>query len=108
MNEFIDKDIPKPPATDAQDLAEWRKCVAKVRRIILEGVLYHIFMNLHNKETPYAMWKALKNLFQNNIDHRKLELKEKLIKIKMEKKDTIPKYLTKFTHCRDEMEVSVL
>jgi len=36
--EFIDKDIPNPPTTDAEDLKEWRKCVAKVRRIILEGV----------------------------------------------------------------------
>ena len=36
LKEFIDKDIPKPPKTDAQDLAEWRKCVAKARRIILE------------------------------------------------------------------------
>ena len=33
---FIDKDIPKP--TDAQDLVEWRKCVEKVRWMILEGV----------------------------------------------------------------------
>jgi len=38
LKEFIDKDIPKLPAVDAQYLAEWRKCVAKVRRIILEGV----------------------------------------------------------------------
>ena len=36
LKEFIDKDIPKP--TDVQDLKEWRKCVAKERRIILEGV----------------------------------------------------------------------
>ena len=32
-----------------------------------------------------------------------LELKEKLRKIKMEKGDTIAKYLTKFTQCRDEL-----
>lgn len=38
LKEFIDNDIPKPPITNAQDLAEWKKCVAKVRRIILEGV----------------------------------------------------------------------
>ena len=38
LKEFIDKDIPKPPTIDAQDLAEWNKCVEKVRRIILEGV----------------------------------------------------------------------
>jgi hypothetical protein len=43
------------------------------------------------------------DLFQNSSDHRKLELKDKLRKIKMEKDDTIPKYLTKFVQCRDEL-----
>jgi len=38
LKEFIDKYIPKPLATGAQDPAEWGNCVAKVRRIILEGV----------------------------------------------------------------------
>eukprot|EP00253_Pinus_taeda_P020201 PITA_20201 len=36
-------------------------------------------------------------------DRRKLALKEKLRKIKMEKGDSIPKYLTKFTQCWDEL-----
>jgi len=49
------------------------------------------------------MWKVLKDLFQNSSDHRKLALKDKLRKIKMEKGDTIPKYLTKFVQCRDEI-----
>jgi hypothetical protein len=49
------------------------------------------------------MWKVLTNLFQNNNDHRKLELKDKLRKIKMEKGNSIPKYLTKFVQCRDEL-----
>lgn len=35
VKEFIDKDIPKPLATDAQDMLEPRKSGAKVRRIIL-------------------------------------------------------------------------
>ena len=49
------------------------------------------------------MWKALIDLFQSiNVD-RKLALKDKLRKIKMEKGDTIPKYLTKFVQCRDEL-----
>ena len=71
LKEFIDIDIP----TYAQDLVEWRKCVAKERMIILEGVGDHIVLNLHRKDTPYATWKALIDLFQNNSDHRKLALK---------------------------------
>jgi len=90
LKEFIDHDIPKPPTFYAKDMAEWRKCVAKVRRIILEGVRDHIVSNLHGKETPFAMWKALKDMFQNNSDQRKLTLKEKLRKIKTEKGDSIP------------------
>lgn len=60
-------------------------------RIILERVWDHIVSSLHGKETPYAIWKALIDLFQNKNDHMKLALKEKLRKIKMEKGDKIPK-----------------
>ena len=70
--------------------------VAKVRRILLEGVRDHIVSSLHGKATTYAMWKALRDLFQSSSDHRKLALKDKLKKIKMEKGNTILKYLTKF------------
>jgi len=63
LKEFIDNDIPNPPTTDAQDLAEWNKCVAKMRRIILEGVRDQIVSNLHGKDTPYVMCQALIDLF---------------------------------------------
>ena len=49
------------------------------------------------------MWKALTDIFQSSNDHRKLVLKDKLRKFKMEKGDSIPKYLTKFVQCRDEL-----
>ena len=42
-------------------------------------------------------------MFQSRSDQRKLALKDKLRKIKMEKGDSIPKYLTKFVQCRDEV-----
>jgi hypothetical protein len=95
-----DKDVPKP---DAANLDAWQKKVDKERRILLEGVGDHIVSNLHGKSTPYEMWKNLTDLFQNNNDHRKLAVKYKLRKIKMEKGDSIPKYLTKFLQCWDEM-----
>eukprot|EP00253_Pinus_taeda_P001491 PITA_01491 len=49
------------------------------------------------------MWKTLTNLYQNSSDQRKLALKDKLQKIKMEKGEAIPKYLTKFTQLHDEL-----
>ena len=58
---------------------------------------------IHGKATPFLMWKALKNLFQSRIYHRKLALKDKLQKIKMEKGDSIQKYLTKLFHYKDEL-----
>ena len=93
MKAFIDSDIPQPATTDAQFLDAWKKNVAKVRRILLEGFRDHIVSKIQEKETPYAMCKALKNLFQNSNDHRKTTLKENLRNIKMEKGDTIQKYL---------------
>ena len=99
LKEFIEKDVPKPDAADDANIDAWQKKVAKARRIMLEGVRDHIVSSLHGKATPYAMWKALTDLFQSSSDHRKLALKDKLKKIKMEKGDTITKYLTKFFQC---------
>ena len=31
LKEFFEQAIPKPTATDAQNLAKWKKCVAKIR-----------------------------------------------------------------------------
>ena len=59
--------------------------------------------NLHGKVSPLLMWKYLIDLFQRKSDQRKLVLKDKLRKIKMEKGESIPKYLTKFFQCRDEL-----
>ena len=51
--------------------------MSSMRQIILDGVRDHIVSSIHGKETPYLTWKALKDLFQNNSDHRKLALKQK-------------------------------
>ena len=98
LKEFVEQAIPKLVTTDVQNLAEWKKCVVKARQLILEVVQDHIVSSLHGKKTSHAMWKTLSDLYQNNSDKRKLALKDKLRKIKM-----IPKYLTKFTQCQDEL-----
>ena len=101
LKDFIDQEVLKP--TGVVELAEWKKCVARARRILLEGVRDHIVSSLHGKETLPSMWKTLKDLYQNNNDQRKLALKEKLRKIKYEKGNTIYTYLNKLTACRDEL-----
>jgi hypothetical protein len=85
LKEFIDKDVSKLDVVDAAILDAWKNKVVKVRRILLEGVQDHIVSNLHGRATPYAVWKDLTDLFQNNNDYRKLVIKNKLRKIKMEK-----------------------
>ena len=72
LKDFIDQEIPKP--TDKTEQVEWRECVARDRRILLEGVRDHIVSSLHGKETSHAMWKTLKGLYQNSSDQRKLAL----------------------------------
>ena len=103
LKDFIDSDVPKPTSSDAALLDAWQKKVAKTRIILLEGVKDHIVSSLHGKSTPFSMWKALTDIFQSNSDHRKLALKDKLRKIKMEKGENILKYLMKFFQCRDDL-----
>ena len=102
LKKFIDSDVRKLRSSDVALLDAWKKKTAKTRRIMLEGVKDHIVSNLHGKASPFLMWKALTDFFQSISDWRKLVLKDKLIKIKMEKGDSTPKYLTKFVHCKDE------
>ena len=103
LKDFIDQEVPKPAAVNAQELEKWKKCVAIARRILLEGVLDHIVSSLHGKETPFSMWKTLKDLCQNSSDQRKLALEDKLQKIMCAKGDTISMYLNKLTTCKDEL-----
>ena len=96
LNEFIDVEIPKPASSDAAALDAWQKKTTKSQRILLEGVNDHIVSSLHGKASPFFMWKALIDFFQRKSDQRKLVHKDKLKKLKMEKGNNIPKYLTKF------------
>ena len=68
LKEFIDSDVPKPGSSDAALLDAWQKKTTKMRRILLEGVKDHIVSGLHGKATPFAMWKALRDLFQSRSD----------------------------------------
>ena len=49
------------------------------------------------------MCNELTSMFQDRSDHGKFALKDKLRNVKLEEVDTIQKYLTKFTQCRDEL-----
>ena len=38
LKDFIDQEVPKPTTANAQELAKWKKCVARARIILLQGV----------------------------------------------------------------------
>ena len=84
LKEFIDSDVPKLGSSDAALLDAWKKKTTKTRIIMLEGGKDHIVSKIHGKSTPFLIWKALTDLFQRKSDQRKLALKDKLRKIKME------------------------
>jgi len=108
LKDFNDQEVPKPVVANAAELAECNKCVARARRILLEGVRDHIIWSLHGKEILFSTWKKLKDLYQNSNDHRKLAPKHKLREIKCEKVDMISMYLNKLTSYRDELGSVVL
>jgi len=58
LKDFIDQEVPKLAVTNTQELVEQKKCVARVRRILLGGVRDHIISSLHWKKTPFSMWKT--------------------------------------------------
>lgn len=96
-------DIPKPPASNAQQLAQWKKDIEKSRRIVLEGVKYHVLLSLHGKNIAFAMWKTLIEIFDSSSDAKKLALKDNLRNIRMKKNETIVKYLSRFTQVKYEL-----
>jgi len=88
LKELIDTEVPKP--ADASHVEVWQKKTEKCRRIMLEGMKDHIVSNLHGKDSPYLMWKALTDLFQSKSNQMKLALKDKLKNIKCENGDNMP------------------
>ena len=99
LKDFIGQEVQKP--TNATQLGEWKKCVARARRILLEGVQDHIVSSLHGKKTPLSMWKTLRDLYQKSSSQTMLEMKDKIEKIKCEKGDTNSTFLNKLTTCMD-------
>ena len=63
LKEFIGSDVPKPGSSNAALLDAWKKKIEKTRRIMLEGVKDHIVSSLHEKATPFLMWKTLTDFF---------------------------------------------
>ena len=62
-----------------------------------------MILNLHGKETPFVIWKTLKDLFHRSSDARKLALRDKLRSIQTQKNEIIPDSL-RFEMILEELE----
>jgi transposase InsO family protein len=89
--------------TDPAALTAFTKKDIKAKRILFDAVKDHIIPHVSSKTYVHEMWTALKNLFQNSNENRKMVLREKLKSIKMTKSESVTGYLSRITQVRDEL-----
>jgi transposase InsO family protein len=89
--------------TDPAALTAFTKKDIKAKRILFDVVKDHIIPHVSSKTYVHEMWTALKNLFQNFNENRKMVLREKLKSIKMTKSESVTCYLSRITLVRDEL-----
>ncbi len=64
--------------TDADQLKEYRKEMARAMRLILDGVKDHSVSHIDGKGTSREMWETLSTLYQGTSEQRKIYLEEKM------------------------------
>lgn len=93
LKAYVDNVVAVPQGVD--QLKEYRKEMAKVKRLILDGVRDHIVSHTSRKGTAKEMWDALDQLYQNASEQWKMFMQEKLRSIKMQKGEGIDPFLTR-------------
>lgn len=61
--------------TDADQLANYNKDMAKAKQLILDGVQGHIVLYVATKNTTKEMWDVIASLYQNPCEQQKMFLK---------------------------------
>jgi len=79
---------------DPQQLATFNKEMVKMKRMVFDGVQYHIVPHIAEKETSKEVWDAIVKLYQVPLENRKMILKEKLRTTKILKGECVTPYLT--------------
>ena len=93
----------KPIDKDA--LEEHEALEARAQRVILDGVKDHLIPHLVEKKTVYDMWDALKLLFEEKNENRKMAFKDKLHNVKMKQGESVTSYLTGMAQVKDELTI---
>lgn len=63
---------------EADPLKKYRAEMAKVKRMILDGVKDHMVCHISSKGTSKEMWGALATLYQGSSEQWKMYLEHKL------------------------------
>ena len=80
--------------TDADQLKEYIKEMAWVKRLILDGVRDHIVLHIDGKDTAKQMWDALATLYQVLLSNRICTSRRNRL-IRMQKGEGIGPFLTR-------------
>jgi len=63
---------------DADPLKKYKTEMAKVKRMILDGVKDHVVCHVASRGIAKEMWDALATLYQGSSEQRKMHLEQKL------------------------------
>lgn len=101
LKEFVTNVMSKP--ADPQQLATFKKEMAKAKRMVLDGVRDHIVPHITDKNMEKDMWDVAIKLYENPSENHKMILKEKLRTTKMQMGQSVRSYLTRIQTVRDEL-----
>ena len=91
--------------TDKDEIEEFEALEARAQRVILDGVKDHLIPDLEEKKTAKDMWDTLNQLFESKNENYKMELKDKLHNVKMNKDEGVASYLTQVAQFKCELVV---
>ena len=100
---FSNTKMTKP--TDKDKVEGFESLESKARRVILDGVKYHLITHLTQKKIVNDMWDTLNRLFESKNKNRKMTLNDKLHNIKMNKDEGVASYITRVAQFKDELAV---
>ena len=100
---FVNEKVLEPKAEEAK--SQWRKGVAKARRILVDSVKDHLVPQISKMTTARKMFKTLKK-FEHSSINVTLTLRNKLSNMKMTKSKNIASYFMRITELRDKLKSS--
>jgi len=59
---------------DNDERKKYKAEQGKVKRLILDGVQYHVDSHLHDKDTTREMWESLSSLYESSSEQWKMYL----------------------------------